>query len=172
MESELSLEGLWWHPDSPDKRVYGVLTFVPGQAIELNLKGDSTHFWSPFDRLFAHEGDGVALIHGIVDKGQSVSVIDCWKTSGTSSTSGYRSASFRASCLMRGTLIEDPDEIAFDAWTAGFSRLNEWFGTIAIESQRDFDENHRLRQMSANYRYPEDLSWQIADPPFKLSTDY
>ncbi|MCL6629541.1 MAG: hypothetical protein K6U00_08070 [Armatimonadetes bacterium] len=69
MIEEQHYVGLWWLPDSPDKKVSGSLKIIPGERLILALNGSLTDTESLVKPL--------GIVQGEVQLGQKVTLYGC-----------------------------------------------------------------------------------------------
>lgn len=79
MTDRLEYKGYWYLPDNKDKKVAGILTFVPNDKIQLELFGSFNQGERPFD-IFLDKKNS-PIICGVTSDAKDITLINCESSS-------------------------------------------------------------------------------------------
>lgn len=145
-------KGHWWLPGNrPDDAVAGILTFDPSGQSELDLFGSLTD-----GAAWARGETSEAIILGIGDKGQAITLVDCLWTHLRSggSTNGYirRTSKYLPHVVIQGYLYDRAEQISFEDLWIRFYGLEKWAATGKIWDADDLDSP------ASNYSTEDDIA--------------
>ena len=128
---EFKLEGNWWLPETPNKKVHGSLTFDPEDGLVL--------------RFFGHIGEDPApgvvfidyhqIIHGETTEHEDVTLYRCNMDEHNAGPLGENS--FKPIFMLGGILCNSGELMKFDAITLTFPGLESWLGESPFSRARD-----------------------------------
>lgn len=137
--SELSIEGHWWLPSNPGKKISGKLIKPDKDLGFLKLNG-SFH-------LPGQEGKKEDVIFGLSQDGVIYTLSDCLSISDSFSASshgGYFISSYSISSIVKGIHSENPSEILFESIKFVLSNTNQWFGLVPCKPKFDFEKDGKF----------------------------
>ncbi len=127
MNESFEKTGFWWYSDTPDKKMYGTLTFKPseGGVLDLTIPDSSLDESEVFLRN--------KIIYGETRDGQSFSLIDCICTPGGWVPSGIAKRKIYVLLIVKGTHIPFDDECKIQRAFSNFAILNRWIGISGLK---------------------------------------
>ncbi len=105
---ELEYNGVWWLPDEPEKRFYGILKFTPSEGAILDLMGS---FRDIKDDILKHKEYEIIL--GISSDGKYITLYKCFEIRSTISLPGITSSSIYGEFVFVGFHFYKPEDIKF-----------------------------------------------------------
>lgn len=124
--------GLWWLPNSEDKRICGKIVYNKGR-ISLETMFSMTGKENGFsDKL---DSQKIPVIFGILDTGENIRLIDCRVHQRTNNKYEHRVLE-----MFSNTRWDLPPE-KFNKLSVEYSSLFEWLGIKTIEVQHDEEKN-------------------------------
>lgn len=81
MTEQIIIKGYWWLPSSPNDTVAGILTYTPGQCIELELIGQLKPCLSALEEYIGRTDENV--IFGVSSDAKEISLINCYTSGGS-----------------------------------------------------------------------------------------
>jgi ApeA N-terminal domain 1 len=132
MDSEISLKGDWWLPNTPECKVRGDAVYVPGEGTTLVLEG----------HLIEEEGKkhgpsrfvNPELILGYSTSGKEITLRNCLQT-GMNQDLGsgdIHETTFHASMMLVGCHFPTEEAVKFRGFTVQFANLNYWMNKKGI----------------------------------------
>ena len=125
MTEQIEYKGYWWRPDAPDKKVAGVLTYIPGEKIDLELIGafDSENYsWTDF-----LERKSENLIHGITSNAKKITLVNCHPSGGSQNMScPFPIMGYDCQFLIAGKHLNSFDQKCFRKAYVEFPVLKYW----------------------------------------------
>lgn len=148
MKDELEIKGYWWLPKTPDKKVFGELTYVPGETLKLKLQGtlkDSDSRGEPGHRDFINP----RIVYGVSQGSKKITLYDCMQD-GLSSTNGaIHLTSFTALAAFVGFHFSSDEGIKFKGISIQYLNLDEWANQHPFHSEK----NHGDDEISEIIKY-------------------
>lgn len=97
MSEDMALEGLWWMPDEPQRKICGTLQYVSGETIELALNSG----WEICDQK--EKKSSFPMIFGKLKGDTEITLLDC-----TPITTGEGNPidRFLVSSVLQGTQLQ------------------------------------------------------------------
>lgn len=125
INDSFELEGFWWLPEAPERRVAGVLKYSQGDGPVLTLTGT----FDPTKEAFGSDMEDRPVIHGTTEDDKNVSL---FKALHMNSKGGFfREAVqevYRGHTLAIGWHFESEDEEIFSKSYMIFEDIEEWLG--------------------------------------------
>jgi hypothetical protein len=137
---DFEIEGQWWLPETPDRRVYGTLQYSQANGIiidvmdrlrEPNLSPGVKTSDSLFNRF--------KIVLGQSDTLEPCTLLDSFETSGSLSPLGAGRARLRAHRLYIGAHFKTEDEIQFAQQRLEFAHVEDWVGMSPFRIEEYFE---------------------------------
>lgn len=130
LNDEFELKGIWFLPTSKDRQISGALKYCRGD-IQLETIGlveqDNSDFISLMKSLNQPQSD-IPIILGIAPTGEKITLINCSRTSTSSSLTNLATAIYRSYAMFIGKHFEKYEDIKFKSIHTTYSNLNVWYG--------------------------------------------
>lgn len=146
MQTTTIFKGKWWLPEKPEDKVSGVLTYIPGETIMLELIGnfqDSAQ--DAFSLMFQNER--VPVIYGQASDGSDISLFDCGCYIHRAYKADFPIAKYQARTIAIGIHIADINEKRFFKAVVKIPELSYWLFPKTIEQQY-FTENDKVTRVN------------------------
>lgn len=161
MNNNLEFKGVWYLPNSPDKRVYGVLTYnkFSGSILELIGNFDDNDFLPELrneDIILGVTTDSkeITLYKSfIIHRGGAVFV--------SGSETGITTIKYTVNYLFEGAHIAHPNDLKFDEISCHIRNLDEWLGISGFASDRITQEQQKNKEFMLKYKLPEQILFPI-----------
>jgi ApeA N-terminal domain 1 len=150
------VQGEWWLPGRPDRKVPGILTFSPEGGAELSLFGSLRSILEEGERS---EKDGVvrvAITQAAVERsgsyprlhgyagGTAYTLQDCLRVRSLNRTfPGQGSETIRVTRILRGALFEEDEALEATGISFGLTHLVDWIGETGISEEWREDSGTR-----------------------------
>ena len=125
--SNFKLIGMWFLPDTPEKKYLGILEYNPFEE---------THTLTLYGIVFA-VGERISCINGETTDGKKASLFDTsvvnWKSGGSNALSAYTVFSF-LNFLIGDSFFFSKDEVMFQYLSFRCSNLAEWLGILPFQT--------------------------------------
>src|ERR1017187_1934321 len=141
-------QGQWWLPGSPDRSVFGTLTFTRGDGAILSL-ADSLSAASDEtepDIIVGQTAGGayVTLLHAIRTEAPLFRLTPTFP------------CSYHAPLLITGTAFDSPADMRFSLWQIRFPELKPWAGKNGFEVEAsEVFAGRDCPAVQINYRTPD-----------------
>ena len=122
MNEDITIKGLWWLPDKPEKQLVGEITYGPTSGAQLNL----------LDYFFKEARGDQFTVWGMTVSGRPVSLFNCHAKNLTMHLPGARVAEISSYLGIVEGHFKAPDQMKFAKVTAELSHLQEWAWTSGI----------------------------------------
>lgn len=129
MVEELKLEGIWWLPGDPEKKVCGRLTFDQENGAELSLIVSFKEIEQSTD-IARYE-----FINSITTDGKKVTLYKCLEVNSTLHMTGLLTSRYVADYVFIGIWFTKEDDIRFTTLDLNMSNLGAWFDVNKIQSK-------------------------------------
>jgi hypothetical protein len=126
MLNQFVINGLFWLPEEPQRRVAGILTYNPGSPSTLELIGSLKEFLQ-INQFFTPE-----IILGISLDGRPITLYRCFEKNSRFSSGGPLVTDFIVFTILIGVHFQSPQDIKFKRMYFDFSGLREWLGINPI----------------------------------------
>jgi hypothetical protein len=147
--------GVWWLPENPERRVYGVLKFDVTKDAILELFGSLRDGNASFLQA--------DIILGDLNSGKPVTLLNCYEKNSQISIYGLsRSAAFPLAvlgvgCVFEGEHFHAREDIKFKKISFGLSHLGNWAGLNHIKREGGKD------RIAFSYEIPDSIEAIIDD---------
>ncbi len=146
MQKTTILKGKWWLPEQPDDKVSGILTYIPGDTITLELIGNFRDSAQDAFSLMFHN-DRVPVIFGQVSDGSDISLFDCGCYIHRSYKADFPITKYQSRTIAIGIHIANINEKRFFKAIVRIPELSYWLFPKTIESQY-FIENDKVASVN------------------------
>lgn len=143
LSEEQLFKGYWWLPDNPDNKVAGVLTYIPGEKICLELLGGFENEEGEYIGLFDEDNKNIPLIYGKDSGAKEISLVDCYSSFVLNFSADFPMMSYSARMLVHDKHIGAIDEICDYTAYVRFPELSQWAPPGAIEQIVSFDPEEK-----------------------------
>ena len=144
LAEKFKIGGYWWLPGTPEKRIYGQLTYLPEDVTELELEGS---FKESLKETF--EYISTPLIYGETTNGISCTMIDAHEKSQTVHSSGNIVSTFFCNRLLIGNELFDPNSTLFESALVQFTDCSTWLSHNPFNVKYpDHKSNRRVYNVS------------------------
>jgi len=126
MNNEVTVKGVWWLPEKPERRLAGEITYGSNSGARLSL----------YDHFFENPMAGGFAVWGMTVKGEDVSLFNCHATSISAHFIGGRVAEIVAYSGVIGGHFQSADQMKFIKVTAELSHLHEWAWRSGLQLTR------------------------------------
>jgi hypothetical protein len=151
MKDSFTYEGYWWLPETPDNKVFGQFTFVPGDELSLKIQG--TLDSGSTTKKFSHDFINPELIHGMIkdESGleKNITIYKCHQTGGSLSGSGLQSSSFMGMAAFIGSHFDTIEQLEFRSLSVHFSNMEMWSSKSPLSIGGSDNKNERIVEYSA-----------------------
>ncbi|MFM5914282.1 MAG: HEPN domain-containing protein [Chakrabartia godavariana] len=131
----MSLQGLWWLPETPDDQESGTLTFDQGEGGRLNIIGRL----APMKTGPLGAGEESDVIHGLTTTGQPVSLFKTFVVSSRLPFSGIATETWHVSTIAIGAHFTSVDDALFRRSWMRFDGIAAWLAQNPFEEKYDFN---------------------------------
>ncbi|MCO1616774.1 hypothetical protein M8C11_18840 [Micromonospora sp. CPM1] len=153
---ELTARGNFWLPETPDRKVGGVLEFHPGEGGKLSLIGELSEPWS--SRAESRTSGRIVGQSG----SKYLTLDNCFQTYHQMG-SGLGLEEFRVGKIFHGALYAKDEETVFDRLSVDLRYLFEWIGWSGLQEEHGQDESTSLPKSTISVTKLEPLKAQLAD---------
>ena len=122
MLEQIVVNGLFWLPEMPERRVAGILTYDPAGNSTLALIGSLKEF-AQINEFFTPD-----IILGISLDGKPITLYRCFEKSSRFSSGGPLVTDFHVLTILIGAHFQSAQDIKFRRMYFEFSGLREWIG--------------------------------------------
>lgn len=157
MNERFEYIGEWFLPSNKDYRIYGTLSYIPLEGIELRLYGSFED--SPMMALDTDQ----SIILGITSDSKHITLSDCLVTQRGSAKLvvgeeiGKPNITYSPRYLLKGIHIENMEDMTFNKVSAEIFNLGEWLDISGF----DIKDNYEHKTVSVNYKLPQPIEFEI-----------
>lgn len=126
--------GKWWLPSTPDVKIDGTLSYTPKGRFELRLMSPLVTETHPFSLNVK-----LPAIHGQLDGGEIVSVLNASSGNLDMGGAGFHRASYHVGFAFAGLFFADEADVKFDSLLVTFRKLPAWMAVENIQSDGFWD---------------------------------
>jgi ApeA-like protein len=167
---DVELDGLWWLPSEPDRKVAGTVSFTGESRPTLRLIGAFTQAEerSPGSHEISVPEEH-AVIHGLCGQG-SVTLVDCGLggLEGRLGPSEQWRQSLQARLMLVGIWLDQPDEAYFDQVVVGVDHLLAWSEHSGMADDHYFTDE-RLTGSGHRWDHKEPLVAQLGEISVRIA---
>lgn len=164
MVDNFVFKGQWFLPSTPEKRLYGILTYDTNDGCSLELFGSFDE--SPLMPIVKNED----IILGITNDSKEITLYKCFVTKAVGATlvqgreSGIPPTFYSINFILEGAWINSSAEISFKKIVSEIHNLDEWVGVsgfkpIALSDYNDIVKNG----INVHYKIPEPIRFTIRE---------
>ncbi|MFA5970777.1 MAG: HEPN domain-containing protein [Lentimicrobiaceae bacterium] len=147
MNEKFEHKGYFFLPESPGIRVAGILSFLPGENILIEIFGSLNGDFGLGELL---DLKSEKIIQGDLSNSKKVTLINCTVSFDYNLSSSFPLIKYRCSYLVVGGHLNDITEKKFDFTNISFSNLFEWLGERTIKVKMKFDEQNSFNEANFN----------------------
>jgi len=146
MQESRVFKGYWFLPNDPDKKIAGILSFVPFETLKLELIGG---FDTPQDYLMNVESEEVDyddIIWGIDEDAKRITLVNCAKYGKLNLSSEFPMINYTIDYAIIGVHINSWEEKAFFKLEAKLPLFTKWINKrrVSFSTQYSNSDNRRL----------------------------
>lgn len=132
-------KGYWWLPDNPEKKVAGIVTYIPNEKICLELIGGFEDSSGEYVNLLDDGNSSVPVIYGKDSDAKVITLVGCRSSFSLNFNAGYPMMSYSARMLAYGKHISSIDEICDYTAYVCFPELSYWAQPGVINQIVNYD---------------------------------
>ena len=118
-------KGYWWRPSDPQRRVAGILYYIPGDTIRLELIGTlDTEGQDSIAAILHTKNEDV--LHGESSDGDKISIFDCGCGISHRGNASFSTAEYKARVIAIGAHLSSIDERVFVKAVVKIPELSYW----------------------------------------------
>lgn len=132
--------GLWWLPSNKERKVAGVLTYIPSEEFKLELIGT---FDAEYDGTFLaglKSNLVEPVIHGQSSDGSDITLFECVSSFSHTGCAEFSTSIYKARAIAVGLHLESIDEKRFFRSSVRIPELSYWFYPAIIK--HEYDDQH------------------------------
>lgn len=132
---DVTEQGFWWLPDSPDKRLVGTVKYAPCAGLELDLVGSllaiesGPHGWSGFD------------VWGNTVRGKAITLLRAHQSNLQTHSAGWPTSTVESSRGIVGGHYRHAEDVLIHTLDSEFDFLAAWAGQSGV-TQTHNNESH------------------------------
>jgi len=153
MNEEFKYQGIWWISNQPDKRIPGILTFIPEEGAILDLMGSFR------DSPDLENIQKIEIIHGLTSTGVTITLYKCEERTFQIHSPGFLISSYNVNFVFINIHFSKSEDIKFKKVYVHFSHLDEWVSISGI----DIDFNPENREVNINFRVPDPITVPVGE---------
>ena len=132
-------KGFWWLPDNPEKKVAGIVTYIPNEKICLELIGGFEDSSGEYVNLLEDDNSSVPVIYGKDSDAKVITLVGCRSSFSLNFNAGFPMMSYSARMLVYGKHISSIDEICDYTAYVCFPELSYWAQPGVINQIVNYD---------------------------------
>jgi len=162
MYDDFIYKGRWWMPVAKGEptRVNGVLSVKAGAKIRLDVDGEI----GPKPKFGGVVNQAQGVIHGTIDDGTSVTLLDVLWADGHYGSAGHTRIAYIAGLCLFGAMFDGHDDVVFNEIEIQLTHLEHWAALVhpfTVEKQWNGEEQIGL---TITYKYPAIIPIDLPDP--------
>lgn len=132
MRDKIEYKGYWWLPYNPDETVAGILTYIPGEKMILELIGA---FDSSKESVIAFMNNKAeSIIYGLTSDSKKVTLANCHPSGSVTFTCPFPMIRYNCQFLVIGKHLEHFEQKCFHQACVKISDLSYWCPPTALET--------------------------------------
>lgn len=159
MEKSFEINGYWWLPITPARKISGIFSYSPGDKMTLKLLGELNEVQ---EEGFNHTtGSKFELIHGLSSTGEAITLCTCIQigaSSGFGEAGKYSETEFITQNAFIGCYFNNLNEIKFSSLSVRYFNLDNWYNKSNINPTKGDPDVHGF-----TYHIPEPIDIYIND---------
>lgn len=132
-------KGYWWLPGNPEKKVAGIVTYIPNEKICLELIGGFEDSSGEYVNLLDDGNSSVPVIYGKDSDAKVITLVGCRSSFSLNFNAGFPMMSYSARMLVYGKHISSIDEICDYTAYVCFPELSYWAQPGVINQIVNYD---------------------------------
>lgn len=132
-------KGYWWLPDIPEKKVAGIVSYIPNEKICLELIGGFENSSGEYVNLLDDDNSSVPVIYGKDSDAKVITLVGCRSSFSLNFNAGFPMMSYSARMLVYGKHISSIDEICDYTAYVCFPELSYWAQPGVINQIVNYD---------------------------------
>jgi hypothetical protein len=146
--ADFQLDGRWWLPGTPERRVYGTLRYSQASGITIDLMDRLKELdWKPGPVSMDSLVNEFPIVLGQSDTLESCTVLRSFETSGSLFPMDGGRSRLRAHRLYIGSHFTTEEEIQFEQQRLEFAYLEDWVGMSPFRVERYLEPLRTLIEM-------------------------
>jgi hypothetical protein len=158
MIDSFELQGLWWLPDRPRKKICGTLSFSQEKGGHLSLEGGFVDKTIEVLRKLDYEGHEPELILGESNKGERITLWKCFLLPYSLNYMLSNKSIYHIDLIFRNAHFKSSSELKFINLKAHFSNIEEWVGITGLSTNIQ-----SIDSITINYNKPKNLNFDATD---------
>lgn len=118
-------KGYWWLPTNPEKKVAGILEYIPNVSITLEIFGTFTSSNAHNTIKLITQNERIEIIHGETSEAKEITLFNCF-SSGEWNTSTFPLIHFSCTKLLIGKLLDNYNLCCFFKAYCKIPELSFW----------------------------------------------
>lgn len=140
MTGNFRIEGSWWIPDKPDRKLPGIFEFTPKQAI-LKLWGS----FKDITEINQHRPPEIILGNSI--DGEDLTLNGIYESGSTLGSGGFRTR-YGAIRVFRGIHFDKESDIVFKDISVQYSNFDNWLDISGFQIEPNLDGSMEIKHTS------------------------
>lgn len=150
MTDRLEYKGYWYLPDNPDKKVAGVLTYIPEESIMLELIGWFEPQKNPIEVFLNQKKENI--IHGIASNAKEITLVNCYASGSINFNCPFPIVRYNCQYLIIDKHIGSLAEPSFYKAQVLSPVLSYWCHPGALQNDIQFDENNKFKTITISFK--------------------
>ncbi|PBB04974.1 ApeA N-terminal domain 1-containing protein [Salimicrobium humidisoli] len=161
LQDEFEIQGYWWLPEEPDKRLSGIL-YSGEDAIYLDVLESFKGFES------ADSTSNYGLIHGFTVKGDEVTLFDSVQTNINTNMPGIEKEKIICSYFITGGHFSNQNDAQFKSVELYSEDLTNWFNKNPFR----LEKNKESSEITTTYTPPDVTPYYIESIKAEIQNSY
>lgn len=140
MTEQIEIRGIWWLPDNEDKKIAGIVNYIPTESIKLELIGS---FYDD-DLAMFNSDRRQPIIWGESSDGKDITLIDCFSSISWHSNCSFSLLKFSVCYVIIGKHISSFEEAFISQATIQYDELTLWYCPDIIKYSLKKSQNDNL----------------------------
>jgi len=153
MINDFNYDGLWWHPENPEKKISGALNFTLDDGAKLNLIGS----FGTVSDFFQGDIERHDAILGISPAGHKISIYNSIKINSKYSASGFTVDSYIVPLVFIGEHFNKLNDVKFKSLNIVYSHLDAWVNISGFKFELEPNE------YTIKYKKPDSVCATLRD---------
>lgn len=142
-------KGYWWRPDAPENKVAGVLTYIPGKNINLELIGSFDLEDNAIFSFFNKSDE--AVIHGQLENAKKVTLMKCYPSGNVNFSSFFPIIRYTCIYCFIGGLYNGMNDEGRYKMVVHFPELSYWCHPGVLHETFLDDKEHNGQIISLSF---------------------
>jgi len=149
------IDGYWWLPDKPDKKISGILTYSPTEGFILELNG-------VFDDIIDESPDYHKFIIGDSQKGDTITIHCCFLIQSSHSIPCYAKSKYIANIGYIGYHFSNEKQIMFSRISMRYDFFEEWLNYRVFSHHTEETKESKYKH-TLTYESPGSINIKVQD---------